>query len=88
MPEMRILVTGGAGFIGSHTTRILLERGHQVTVYDNLSSGQRDLVPNAAVFVRGDLKDERKLIEALAGYDAVLMPTAANLPPRTSRWRR
>jgi UDP-glucose 4-epimerase len=69
---MRILVTGGAGFIGSHTTRILLERGHQVTVYDNLSSGRRDLVPNAAVFVRGDLKDERKLIEALAGHDAVV----------------
>jgi UDP-glucose 4-epimerase len=69
---MRILVTGGAGFIGSHTTRILLERGHQVTVYDNLSSGRRDLVPKAAVFVRGDLKDDRKLADALAGHDAVV----------------
>ncbi|HXH20475.1 MAG TPA: NAD-dependent epimerase/dehydratase family protein [Dehalococcoidia bacterium] len=69
---MRVLVTGGAGFIGSHTTRILLERGHQVTVYDNLSSGRRDIVPRAAVFVRGDLKDERKLTETLAEHDAVV----------------
>lgn len=69
---MRIFVTGGAGFIGSHTTAILLERGHQVTVYDNLSSGRRELVPAACAFVRGDLKDERRLREALAGHDAVI----------------
>jgi len=69
---MRIFITGGAGFIGSHTTRILLERGHQVTVYDNLSSGRRDLVPKAAAFVRGDLKDQKKLVAALQGHDVVV----------------
>ncbi len=69
---MRVFVTGGAGFIGSHTTRILLERGHQVTVYDNLSSGKRELVPNAAFFIRGDLKDQKKLAAAMAGHDAVV----------------
>ncbi len=69
---MRIFVTGGAGFIGSHTTRSLLARGHQVTVYDNLSSGKRALIPNDAAFVRGDVKDEKKLTAALAGHDAVI----------------
>ena len=42
---MRILVTGGAGYIGSHTTRRLLALGHDVTVVDNLSYGHREAVP-------------------------------------------
>lgn len=53
---MRILVTGGAGYIGSHTVRLLISRGHQVTVYDNLSMGHRAAVP-ADHLVVGDLKD-------------------------------
>jgi UDP-glucose 4-epimerase len=70
--SMRIFVACGAGFIGSHTTPILLERGHSVTVYDNLSSGRRELVPAGVSFVRGDLKDEKRLREALTGHDAVI----------------
>ena len=69
---MRIFVTGGAGFIGSHTARLLVDAGHQVTVFDNLSTGRRDLVPAGAVFVRGDLKNEARLAEALAGHEAVI----------------
>jgi UDP-glucose 4-epimerase len=69
---MRVLVTGGAGFIGSHVSRVLLEQGHQVTVVDNLSAGRRELVPPGAVFIRGDLRDERRLPEWLAGHDAVV----------------
>jgi UDP-glucose 4-epimerase len=69
---MRVFVTGGAGFIGSHTTRILLERGHEVTVYDNLSSGHRENIPPGVTFIRGDLKQEQKLAQALAGHDAVI----------------
>jgi len=57
---MRILVTGGAGYIGSHTVRHLLERGHDVTVYDNLSLGHRAAVP-ADRLVVGDLKDAQRL---------------------------
>ena len=45
---MRVLVTGGAGFIGSHMIDVLIDRGHEVTVVDNLSSGSRRLVPEDA----------------------------------------
>ena len=53
---MRILVTGGAGYIGSHTVRLLLAGGHEVTVYDSLELGHRQAVP-AANLVVGDLRD-------------------------------
>ncbi len=67
-----MLVTGGAGFIGSHVSRVLLEQGHQVTVLDNLSRGRRELVPESAAFVRADLADEDATAEALPGHDAVI----------------
>jgi UDP-glucose 4-epimerase len=51
---MRILVVGGAGYIGSHMTRMLLEEGHEAIVIDNLSSGHRDAVP-AKLFFKADL---------------------------------
>ena len=58
---MHILVTGGAGFIGSHLVDALLEDGHDVTVFDNLSTGCRDQIPTEARFVEGDIRDEAAL---------------------------
>jgi UDP-glucose 4-epimerase len=58
---MRLLVTGGAGYIGSVVVGQLLNAGHQVTVMDNLSHGYRQAVPNAAELVVGDLADKEKL---------------------------
>jgi UDP-glucose 4-epimerase len=55
-----ILVTGGAGYIGSHMVRVLLARGYDVTVYDNLSLGHRDAVGDAQLVV-GDIGDGEKL---------------------------
>ena len=53
----RVLVTGGAGFLGSHVADALIRRGHDVTVLDDLSGGFRDNVPSAAHFVHGSVAD-------------------------------
>ena len=65
------LVTGGAGFIGSHLTRALLADGRRVTVLDNLSVGRREAVPDGARFVHGDVRDEAAVNDALSGVDCV-----------------
>jgi UDP-glucose-4-epimerase GalE len=61
---MRILVTGGAGYIGSHAVRLFLARGHDVWVYDNLSEGHRGAAP-ADRLLDGDLADTARLDHAL-----------------------
>lgn len=61
---MKILVTGGAGYIGGTVAGLLTPRGHQAVVYDNLSHGRRDLVPPGVDFVAGELSD-RSAIENL-----------------------
>jgi len=58
---MHILVTGGAGYIGSATAAYFLQAGHRVTVYDNLSYGHRGALPPGAAFVRGDVGDRSAL---------------------------
>lgn len=61
---MRILVTGGAGYIGSHTMRLLLKQGHEAWAYDNLATGHAAAVPPDRL-IRGDLKDIDRLDHAL-----------------------
>lgn len=61
---MNVLITGGAGYIGSHVAYILLENGYNVTVLDNLSRGDRKLIPKKANFVKGDISN-RLLVEKL-----------------------
>jgi UDP-glucose-4-epimerase GalE len=61
---MRILITGGAGYIGSHAVRLFLARGHDVWVYDNLSEGHRAAVPAERLLV-GDLAEVQRLDHAL-----------------------
>lgn len=58
----KILVTGGAGYIGSHMALALLEAGHDVVVLDDLSTGHRDAVPAAATFVQDDVANARELL--------------------------
>jgi UDP-glucose 4-epimerase len=65
---MRILVAGGAGFIGSATAQHFLDAGHEVIVYDSLVTGYREAIPPQAVFVQGDLADRTALGAAFARY--------------------
>ena len=65
---MRALVTGGAGFIGSHVVDALLARGAQVAVLDNLSTGRREHVPSGAVFMEVDLRDKGAVERAVAEF--------------------
>ena len=71
---MNLLVTGGAGYIGSVVAEQLLEAGHQVTVIDNFSRGHRQAVPQGAELVIGDLAENEKLAALFRGhqFDAVL----------------
>lgn len=68
----RVFVTGGAGFIGTHVVRKLLEQGRQVTVFDNLSVGRADSVPAGATLVIGDVADADAVQRAMAGHEQVL----------------
>jgi UDP-glucose 4-epimerase len=61
---MKILVTGGAGYIGGTVSAVLIQKGHKAVVFDNLSHGRRDLLPLGADFVEGELGD-RSAIENL-----------------------
>jgi UDP-glucose 4-epimerase len=71
---VKILVTGGAGYIGSITTEQLILRGYQVVVFDNLYQGHREAVHPEAVFVEGDLQDRRALAEVFSQHkiDAIM----------------
>ena len=73
---VRVLVTGGAGFIGSHLCEGLLADGHAVRALDDLSVGRRENVPAACEFVRGSVLDEGALAGAMAGVEAVFHEAA------------
>jgi len=71
---MNILVTGGAGYIGSATAEALVKAGHSVTVYDSLVTGHRAAVPEGAAFIQADLSDSHTLAKALTDqrFEAVM----------------
>lgn len=71
---MNILVTGGAGYIGSVTAEALIKGGHSVSVYDSLVTGHRAAVPEGANFIEADLADSHTLIETFTKnkFDAVM----------------
>lgn len=71
---MRVLVTGGAGYIGSVVAWRLVDAGHEITILDNLSRGHRAAVPGRAEFLIGDLSDPQRVSDLFQGhrFDAVM----------------
>ena len=68
---MVVLVIGGAGYIGSHTARALKRAGHEVIIFDNLSTGY-ELLATGFELVRGDVLDKSALAEVLSRSDAIM----------------
>jgi dTDP-L-rhamnose 4-epimerase len=79
---MKILVTGGAGFIGSHVVDALVEKGHKVTILDSLEdqvhhSKKPDYLNKDATFVKGDVRNKEDWLRALKGNESVIHLAAA-----------
>ena len=62
---MKILLTGGAGYIGSNVALNLLDNGHEITVIDNLSTGNKKLIPNKAIFIECNINDTQRIDKLL-----------------------
>ena len=73
---MKYLITGGAGFIGSHLSDALIKRGDSVIVVDNLSTGKNEVIPSVE-FVKGSIFDENLMDKLVSKVDYVLHLAAA-----------
>ena len=81
---MRVLVTGGAGFIGSHIAARMLDAGAEVLAYDNLSTGTRTNLTGLDVkLIEGDVRDAASLTRAMAGCEVVFHEAAVVSVPRS-----
>src|SRR3989344_8572661 len=67
----RVLVTGGAGFIGSHITDLLIKDGHSVVVLDNLTTGKKEQINKKAKFIKADIKNLDEIKPHFKGVDYV-----------------
>ncbi|MAG11621.1 MAG: hypothetical protein CMI52_02325 [Parcubacteria group bacterium] len=80
---MKYLVTGGGGFIGSHLSEELLNRGHEVVIIDNFITGQRHRVPHDAKLVEADIRNYAEIAEYFIGVDGVFHTAAYPRVPRS-----
>jgi len=65
---MKILVTGGAGFIGSWVVDTFLKEGHEVVIIDDLSTGREENIPNGAEFIKCDIRDSEKVEKVISDF--------------------
>ena len=63
------LLTGGAGYIGSHVAHMLIDKGHKVTIIDSLITGSKKLIPNKANFVQCDISNIKKITQIIKSND-------------------
>ena len=76
---MKLLVTGGAGYVGSVCAAVLVEAGHDVTIIDNFTTGNREAVPAAARLVEGDVRDKAAEVLDEGGFEGVVHFAARSL---------
>ena len=69
---MKVFVTGGAGYIGSITSHLLIESGFEVVIYDDLSTGNIDSIPQDSKFIKGDILDYKATLNAMRDCDAII----------------
>lgn len=69
---MKVLITGGAGYIGSVMTRLFIESGHEVVILDNMSSGHRDAIPDGVRCIEGEVDKISEIFTSADGIDAVI----------------
>ena len=77
--KQRVLITGGAGFIGSVLTAYLIDNGHEVVVVDDLSTGHSDAIDTRATFIQASIHDKSAIVEALNGVETVIHCAAKSL---------
>lgn len=80
---MKVMITGGAGFIGSHLAEAMLADGHEVVIVDDFTTGFRDHVPNAVSMVEGSVSDMGTVRRAMEGVEVVLHHAAARAVARS-----
>src|SRR5438045_338609 len=81
------LVTGGAGFIGSHLSRALIEQGHQVRILDDLSTGSFENIPAGAEILRGNVADPERVYVAMKGVAGCFhLAAVASVERSTKDW--
>ena len=86
--NVKVLVTGGAGFIGSHSVEALLASDAEVIVYDNFSTGKRENLPQDSrlTVIEGDIRDEAAMRQAVAGMSHILHLAALRYVRRMPDW--
>jgi UDP-glucose 4-epimerase len=84
---VKVLVTGAAGFIGSHIAQKLVARGDQVVVLDDLSNGRREHVPQGCIFIEGDVRSEADIARALAAAEGGRVDAICHLAGQASTFR-
>ena len=84
---MKVLVTGGAGFIGSHIAEKLIARGDEVVVLDDLSNGRREHVPEGCVFVKGDVRSPEDIARAFSAGGNEAIDAVCHLAGQASTFR-
>ncbi len=81
----KILITGGAGFIGSHISKLLIRNKKEIRILDDLSTGRKENIPKKAEFIKGDIREEKKIKKAIKGVTKIIHLAAMVSVPKSTK---